>query len=222
MVCGCASSFGCPLGSNAFSRTIGGRERVPVAKHPPKVRPLLPLLTMGIIMDPSALGLAGAVLVATQPSPAALPGGQLGRVTHRPPCPQVSTPAAAGSSSRCLPTLFRPPPTREPRRTVEYGHATILSASKRADRHTDTPRGLLSCTTRAPRPQTTETDYPERRYRPLVAHPTATDSPFCTRAAHRRVGSSTSKPVTRAETAGVKWSMTTMKVPLRQTSRNSP
>ena len=110
MVCGCASSFGCPLGSNAFSRTIGGRERVPVAKHPPKVRPLLPLLTMGIIMDPSALGLAGAVLVATQPSPAALPGGQLGRVTHRPPCPQVSTPAAAESSSRCLLTLFRRPP----------------------------------------------------------------------------------------------------------------
>ena len=110
LVCGCASSFGCPLGSNAFSRTIGGRERVPVAKHPPKVRPLLPLLTMGIIMNPSALGLAGAVLVATQPSPAALPGGQLGRVTHRPPCPQVSTPAAAGSSSRCLLTLFRRPP----------------------------------------------------------------------------------------------------------------
>ncbi len=45
---------------------------MPVAKHPPKARPLLSLLTMGIIMDPSALGLAGAVLVAAQrPSPAA-------------------------------------------------------------------------------------------------------------------------------------------------------
>ena len=94
-----------------FPRTIGGRERVLVAKHPPKVRPLLSLLTIGIIMDPGALGLAGVVLVTAQPSPAALPGGQLGRVAHRPPCPQqVSTPAAAGSSSRCLLTLIRRPP----------------------------------------------------------------------------------------------------------------
>ena len=34
-----------------------------------------------------------------------------------------------------------PPPTREPRRTVEYGHATILSSSKRAHHSTDTQRG---------------------------------------------------------------------------------
>ena len=78
LVSGCASSFGCPLGSSEFSRTIGGRERVLVAKHPPKVRLLLSLLTIGIIMDPIALGLAGVVLVTAQPSPAALPGGQLG------------------------------------------------------------------------------------------------------------------------------------------------
>ena len=56
LVCGCASSFGCPLGSSVFPRAIGGRERVLLAKHPPKVRPLLSLLAIGIIMDPSVLG----------------------------------------------------------------------------------------------------------------------------------------------------------------------
>ena len=110
MVSRCASSFGCPLGSNTFSRTIGARGWVLVAKQPPKVPPLLPLLTMGKIMDPGALGLAGVALVATQSPPAVLPGGQIAGVSHRPPRPKISTPAAAEGCSRCLPTLFRRPP----------------------------------------------------------------------------------------------------------------
>ena len=109
MVSRCASSFGCPLGSNTFSRTIGVRGWVLVAKQPPKVPPLLPLLTMGKIMDPGALGLAGVALVATQSPPAVLPGGQIAGVSHRPPRPKISTPAAAEGCSRCLPTLFRRP-----------------------------------------------------------------------------------------------------------------